>query len=527
MNFFQSVRDTTVALTQIYFGDVFRADQFALLIGRFRIVNRWNGVNSSGGRTMIVALAIATCIPAVSRADWTRFRGPNGSGIATTSAPTEFSEGENIKWKIELPGQGTSSPIVVGDKVFVTCYSGYGYEAGDIEDLKRHLICVDRVSGKQLWKKTIAAKMPEDPWQGPGIPTHGYASNTPASDGTRVFAFFGKSGVYAYDLEGNEIWNQSVGQEPSFKGFGSAASPIVTDEHVIVNAADESLSIVWLDKKTGKELHRAEADGLGECWTTPVLVTNGDQSEIALSVIGEVWGLDNATGKLSWFANGVNSRNAQVSLIVDDGIVYATGEESYAIRVDGKGDVSEKNTRWEGRMRTRYATPVLVDGHLFSASGSVVECVDAKTGERVFQDRLPSTNAGFSGADRQPEGPGDQDRGDGARGDGARGDGDRGDQRGGVGRDRGIRDAGGFDSGGRGGRGGGGGDDFASPVAAGGRIYVATNSGMVHVIEAKPEFKVIGSGDMTFDTSGFGGTPAISDDCLFMRSNTHLYCIGE
>ena len=463
--------------------------------------------------TILLPLLLSTVV----NADWTRFRGPNGSGIATSGAPTEFGKDKNFKWKLELPGRGVSSPIVVGDKVFVTCYSGYGYEGGNLEDLKRHLICADRKSGELLWKKMVNAKMPEDSWQGPGIPTHGYASNTPASDGTHVFAFFGKSGVYAYDLEGNEIWSQSVGQEPSLKGFGSAASPIVTDEHVIVNAADESLSIVWLDKKTGKEMHRAEADGLGECWTTPILVTNNGQSEIALSVIGEVWGLSNATGKLSWFANGVNSRNAQVSLIVDDGIVYATGEESYAIRVDGKNDVSEKNTRWEGRIRTRYATPVLVDGHLFSVSGSVVECVDARTGERVFQDRLPSTNAGSSGADRQPEGPGDQERGDG----------DRGDQRGGFGRDRGGRDAGGFDSGGRGGRGGGGGDDFASPVAAGGKIYVATNSGMVHVIEAKPEFKVIGLGDMTFDTSGFGGTPAISDDCLFMRSNTHLYCIGE
>lgn len=435
----------------------------------------------------------------VAHADWTRFRGPNGSGIATSGAPTEFGEDKNIKWKMELPGRGVSSPIVVGDKVFVTCYSGYGYEAGDIEDLKRHLICVDRVSGKQLWRKTIVAKMPEDPWQGPGIPTHGYASNTPASDGTHVFAFFGKSGVYAYDLEGNEIWNQSVGQEPSLKGFGSAASPIVTDEHVIVNAADESLSIVWLDKKTGKELLRAEADGLGECWTTPVLVTNGDQSEIAISVIGEVWGLNNSTGKLSWYANGVNSRNAQVSLIVDDGIVYATGEESYAIRVDGKDDVSESNTLWEGRIRTRYATPVLVNGHLFSVSGSVVECVDAKTGERVFQDRLPSGNNATEAASPQR----DERQGN-------AGGGDRGDR----------------GPGGRGGRGGGGGDDFASPVVADGKIYVTTNSGRIHVIEAKPEFKVIGAGDMTFDASGFGGTPAISDDCLFLRSNTHLYCIG-
>ncbi|MEM9645760.1 MAG: PQQ-binding-like beta-propeller repeat protein [Planctomycetota bacterium] len=451
---------------------------------------------------MLVTAGLVACLSETLQADWLRFRGPNGSGIASSDAPTQFGSQANLKWKLELPGQGVSSPIVVGDKVFVTCYSGYGFEDGELEDLKRHLICANRVSGELLWKKTVDAKMPEDPWRPPGIPTHGYASNTPASDGESVFAFFGKSGVYAYDLDGNELWNQSVGQEPSFKGFGSAASPIVTDDHVIVNAADESLSIVWLDKKTGEEAHRAEADGLGECWTTPVLVENGEKSQIALSVIGEIWGLSNDTGKLSWYANGVNSRNAQVSLVVDDGIVYAAGEESFAVRVGGKDDVSESNTIWEGRLRPRYATPVIVDGHLFSISGSIVECVDVKTGERVFQDRLPGDNAGEDRDDRGASG------------------------RGGFGgRDRnGFGGRGG--GGGRGGRGGGG-SDFASPVVADGKIYFTMNSGMVHVIEAKPEFKVLASNDMTFDGSGFGGTPAISDGDLFLRSNTHLYCVGD
>ena len=431
------------------------------------------------------------------QADWRQFRGPNGSGIGESDAPIEFGPEKNLKWKLRLPGQGVSSPIVVGDKVFVTCYSGYGFEDGEIEDLKRHLICADRNTGDLLWKKTVDAMMPEDAWRPPGISTHGYASNTPASDGTHVFAFFGKSGVYAYDLEGNEIWNQSVGHEPSFKGFGSAASPIVTVEHVIVNAADESLSIVWLDKKTGKEAHRAEAEGLGECWTTPVLVKNGDKSQIAISVIGEVWGLNNDTGKLNWYANGVNSRNAQVSLIVNDGIVYATGEESYAIRVDGKGDVSEANTIWEGRMRTRYATPVLVNDLLFTFSGSVVECVDAKTGERVFQDRLPGATGGSGRSEQGGGGFGGGDRG----GFGGRG-------------------------GGRGGFGGGGGSDFASPVVADGKIYCTLGSGMIHVIEATREFKVLASNDMSSDSSGFGGTPAVSDGNLFFRSHTHLYCAG-
>jgi outer membrane protein assembly factor BamB len=457
---------------------------------------------------LLVPLVASLCFGSPAQADWTRFRGPNGSGISDSDAPVEFSQSKNLQWKLELPGRGISSPIVVGDRVFVTCYSGYGMgdNQGAMEDLKRHLVCVDRKTGETLWKKTVNAKMPEDEYRPPGVTTHGYASNTPTSDGKHVFAFFGKSGVYAYDLDGNEIWNQSVGHEPSFKGFGSAASPIVTDSQVIVNAADEALAIVWLDKKTGKEMYRAEADGLGECWTTPVLVENGDQSEIALSVIGEIWGLSNTTGKLRWFADGVNSRNAQVSLIVDNGVVYAAGEEAYAVKVNGKGDVSESNTIWEGRIRTSYATPVLVDGHLFSVSSSIVECIDAKSGERVFQERLVSSGGGGGNGQR---GGGDRD----FAGPGGGPGGGFGGGRGGFG-------------GGRG-RGGPGGGDYASPVVANGKIYVTTNAGNIHVFEAKPEFNLLASNDMSFDKSGFGATPAVSDGCLFLRSNTHLYCIGE
>lgn len=451
-----------------------------------------------------VGVLVALSIPA--QADWTRFRGPNGTGIAKSTAPTEFSHDKNLKWKLELPGRGLSCPIVVGERVFVTCYSGYGMGdgAGELDDLKRHLVCVDRKSGKTLWTKTVKAKLPEDPYRPPGVSTHGYASNTPVSDGKHVFAFFGKSGVYAYDLDGNELWNQSVGAEPSNKGFGSAASPIVTDKHVIVNAADESLSLVWLDKETGEVFHKAEAGSLAECWTTPVLAPNGDQSELVISVIGEVWGLNAATGKLAWYANGVNARNAQVSVLAgQDGVIYATGEEAYAIRTGGKDDVSESHTLWKGRARARYATPVLVNGHLYSVSGSVIECINAETGERVYQQRLTSSSTGQSPAEASNDQGGRGGFGGGGRG-----------GRGGFG---------GF--GGRGGRGGG--DDYASPVVAGGKIYITTNAGIVHVVEAGPEFKLVASNDLSADNSGFGATPAISDGQLFLRSHSHLYCIAD
>lgn len=455
----------------------------------------------------LFCLGVALCSVAnQADADWLRFRGPNGTGIAESDAPAEFSSEKNLKWKLELPGRGISSPIVVGDKVFVTCYSGYGMgnDEGKIEDLKRHLVCVDRTSGKTLWTKTVIATQPEDPYRPPGVTTHGYASNTPVSDGEKVYAFFGKSGVYAYDLEGQEIWNQSVGNEPSFKGFGSAASPIVSGKHIVVNASDESLAMVWLDKDTGEVVHNVEADALGECWSTPAIVGTGDATDVVISVIGEIWAMNAATGKLRWYANGVNSRNAQVSVVVGDDAVYAIGEEAYAIKPGGKGDVSESNTIWEGRVRAQYATPVLHDGHLFSISGSVVECVDATTGERVFQERLPSS-AGSSNASSESSG----DRGFGGGG-----------GRGGFG--------GGFGGGGRGGRGGpGGGGDYASPVLAGDKIYVTMSSGVVHVIEANSTFKHLAANDLSADKSGFGATPAISDGQILLRSNTHLYCVGE
>jgi len=152
-------------------------------------------------RVALSALALAVIV-APAGADWPRFRGPNGSGVAADDKPTpaEFGETKNLRWKVELPGEGVSCPIVVGDRLFVTTYSGYGAEGGTQLDLVRHLLCYDAKTGKELWRKEIEAVLPEDAYAGMGVPSHGYASHTPDSDGERVYAFFGKSGVKAFDL---------------------------------------------------------------------------------------------------------------------------------------------------------------------------------------------------------------------------------------------------------------------------------------------------------------------------------------
>src|SRR5690606_6597010 len=146
-------------------------------------------------------LLVSLASPTIA-GDWPQFRGPGGAGISSDSAPTTWSESENLRWKTPLPGPGSSSPIVWGDRVFVTCYTGYGVERGSgaPEDLKRHLLCLDRATGRILWQATVDAVLPEDPYQG-FISEHGYASSTPITDGERIYVFFGKSGVLAYDFD--------------------------------------------------------------------------------------------------------------------------------------------------------------------------------------------------------------------------------------------------------------------------------------------------------------------------------------
>ena len=437
--------------------------------------------------------------------DWTRFRGPNGSGVAAAgeSVPAEWGDDQNLAWKLALPGPGSSSPIIIGKQVFLTCYSGYGVDQNDpgsLKDLKRHLVCVDATNGTQLWDVSVAASQPEDSYSNM-LGEHGYTSGSPVSDGQHVYVFYGKGGVLAYDLNGKELWHVSVGTESGPMRWGSGASPILHGNLVIVNASEENQALVALDKATGQEVWKAQADGLGNTWGTPVIAGEGDAAELVIGVPGEIWGFNLKTGKLKWYAEGLSDNSFCSSLITDGQVVYAIegrGGEGVAIRVGGKDDVTQSHTVWRAKASGRITSPILHEGRLYSSSGGMVLCLNAATGEQIYQSRFPT--AGGSAAPAEPP-PG---------------------ERGGPG-EGGPPPGGGFGRG-RGGRGGGG-ADYASPILVGDKFILVTRSGLTHVWQTGPEFKSLAENKFASDDSKFNGTPAVSGGQLFIRSDKALYCV--
>lgn len=459
--------------------------------------------------------------------DWDRFRGPNGTGISPDPdpLPTTFSETENLQWKVALPGAGVSCPIVVGDKVFVTCYSGYAVERqnpGEIEDLKRHLVCLDRATGKTLWEKTVAAVLPEDPFRGAGVPEHGYASHTPTSDGKNIYVFFGKSGVLAYDMDGNQLWQTSVGTESDDRQWGSSSSPIVTGDVVVVVAGPESRAIVGLDKATGKELWRADSDGLGNVWGTPALAKIDEtRTDVVIGAPNEIWGLNPATGKLKWYCEAMATDQFNSSVVVADNNIYAVegrGGGSIAIKTGGKGDITKTDVVWSGRDSNRFSTPLIYEGRMYLISGSVARCVNAANDEQIFEARMQGggaapaneASAGAPGGRRPGAGLGQE----------------RGGQPGGQPPREQGGGRGGFGGGGFGGGGGRGGSDYSSPVLGDGKIYYVTRGGDIHVIKPTDKFEKLATNRVTSESEDFSASPAISSGQIFFRSNKHLYCVS-
>ena len=410
---------------------------------------------------------------AAHAADWPRFRGTDGNGSAgDTKAPATWSDTENLKWKTALPGPGSSSPIVWKDRVFVTCYSGYGDGSdGAMEKLQRHLVSLERATGKVLWSKTVAAEMPEDLYGG-FLTEHGYASNTPATDGERVYAFFGKTGVVAFDFEGREVWRVNVGKESGNRRWGSGASLMLVGDKVIVNASEESQSIRALDKATGREVWKAPSASLELCYSTPAAMDVGDRTDLVLAVPGELWGMNPDTGKLRWFAETRLSGNVSPSVLISDGMIYVNGGfprlGAAAVKGGGKGDVSESAVVWSSQNASYVPSPVISDGHLYVANDQgFALCLNAKDGSLVYKERLPGASAT-----------------------------------------------------GRGGK-----PFYASAVLANGLVYAVSRQNGTFVFDAKPTFKLVAHNKLAADSSQFNGTPAIVDGQIVLRSDRAIYCI--
>jgi outer membrane protein assembly factor BamB len=236
----------------------------------------------------IAAVALAVLAAHATAADWPSFRGPNGTGAVPDAVPTKWSATQNVVWKTDLPGAGTSAPVVVGNKVFVTCYSGYnvpGQPTGSQEQLGLHVVCLDKATGKILWKNDFAPSLPE---QDKIRDAHGYASSTPAADATRLFVFFGKSGVFGLDHSGKQLWRTSVGDKRH--EWGSGASVLLHGGRVIVNASVESESLVVLDAASGAEVWRVRR--VNEAWNTPVIATHAGRTELVMAKFGKVFAVD-------------------------------------------------------------------------------------------------------------------------------------------------------------------------------------------------------------------------------------------
>ncbi|MEZ6059070.1 MAG: PQQ-binding-like beta-propeller repeat protein [Planctomycetaceae bacterium] len=335
-------------------------------------------------------IAVLCCVTSLNAADWPQFRGVDSQGVSqATGLPLTWDDASNLRWKAKLPGAGASSPILLNDQLYVTCYSGYGQgtsSSGELKDLRLHLLAVSHAEGSIVFDRVIEPTFPETE----RVRDHGYAAATPATDGDAIYVFFGKSGVMRFTPDGEFVWRTSVGDGTHEWGCGT--SPVLFEDLVIVNASVESGDLVALNKQSGKEVWRA--GGMKASWNTPHLVTLPDgRRELVVSVRDDILAFDPATGKSLWQCQGIPDYVCP-SIVSKDGIVYVIGgrqSRAMAIRAGGRGNVTDSHLLWSANAGANVCSPVIHGDHLYWVSdrNSVAYCVALATGEVVYQERFP------------------------------------------------------------------------------------------------------------------------------------------
>ena len=420
----------------------------------------------------LLALFVSTLFAQAQ--NWPQFRGPDGTAsIDGATFPLKWSVDENVKWKTELPGPGSSSPVIWGEKLFVTCYTGYGIDeknVGEPENLKRHLLCLDRTSGKILWQKEVPLSNPEDDYRG-YLTEHGYASAAPVTDGEMVYVFFGKSGVHAFTVTGEKAWSKQVGNDSSNRRWGSAASPILYGDLLIVNAADEARAIIAFDKKSGEQKWRYESPQLELTYNTPTVHTPASgKTELVIAAPDELFALDPKTGKKLWWASSDIPGNISPAVISEGEILFTTGgyprKGAIAIKGGGSGDVTDQ-ILWKSKTFSYVPSAVAKDGrlHWVNDEASVI-VMNLKTGETLLNRKVEE-----------------------------------------------IKKRKKFSF-------------YASLVRVDDKFLAVSRRNGVFLFEADEKMKTIGVNTLG-DESDFNATPALTKDALYLRSNQAVYSIAK
>ena len=319
---------------------------------------------------------------------WSRWRGPSGQGVASGNAyPDKWSSTENVLWKVPLAGRGNSSPIVWGDRIFLTT----AYEAGR----RLSVLAYRRTDGSKLWESFV----PEGRSQSVHF-KNGHASSTAVTDGQRVYAYFGPRGLFAFDLNGKLLWQQNPGSADAY--HGTAGSPLLYKDRIILYQDQYRNSfIAAFDAKTGRQLWRTNRNtGVG--WGTPVAITAGDHDEIIVNGERAVYAYDPASGRELWHCEGTTFEVIPTP-VVGYGMVFCSSGRAgptLAIRPGGRGNVTNTHVAWTSPKGSPFVpSPILYGDYLYMVNdmASIVTSIEATSGRVMFQGRLGvAQREGFS-----------------------------------------------------------------------------------------------------------------------------------
>ena len=410
---------------------------------------------------------------------WPQWRGPLGSGVAPHGTPpVTWSEDKNIRWKIAIPGKGHSTPIVWGDRLFITTAIRYGdalvprhkhaHGAHDnMSGLHRQkfvVLAVNRRDGTILWQRTLRSERPHESTHETGS----WASSSAVTDGEHLFASFGSRGLYCLDMNGELVWQTDVGDMQTLHGHGEGSSPALYGNTLIITWDHQGESFVMaLDKRTGKQRWKTARDEVTS-WATPLVVENDGKPQVIIAATKRVRAYDLANGDVIWECGGL-SGNVVASPVAADGFVYVTNSYEtramLAIRLAAaQGDITGTDAvAWTRDRDTPYVPSPLLYGNMLyylKHYQGFLTCVNAKTGKRLFGPQRLS----------------------------------------------GIQNV------------------YASLVGAADRIYVVSRNGATAVIRQSAEFELLALNHLE---DSFSASPAIVGNELYLRGERYLYCITE